>query len=134
MDEKYNDYEEKSEKEFHKFSKKGYSENDAKKVLDNENKIIDLFLKNEKLRDFIDEVKLFFRLVRDFVMGEYRNVPLGTIVSIVGSLLYVLSPLDVISDLIPVIGFLDDAAVMGLCMKFVHDDVQDYKNWLEDKE
>ena len=54
-------------------------------------------------------------------------MPRGTVAAIVGSLLYVLSPVDLIPDMIPVVGYLDDAAVLALCLKFVKHDVDEYK-------
>lgn len=43
--------------------------------------------------------------------GSYREVPWNIIATIGGTLLYMLSPIDLILDVIPFIGYLDDAAV-----------------------
>ena len=57
----------------------------------------------------------------------YKKLPVGTIAAIVGTLLYVLSPVDLIPDFIPGIGYLDDAAVLALCLNFTRFDVEEYK-------
>ena len=67
--------------------------------------------------------------IKDFFTKKYTQVPIGTIMAIVGSLLYVLSPIDIIPDIIPIVGYLDDAAVIGLCMKFVKVDLDKYKKF-----
>ena len=39
---------------------------------------------------------------------NYKKIPFGTIAAVVASLLYFVSPIDVIPDFIPVIGYIDD--------------------------
>lgn len=57
-------------------------------------------------------------MLKDFFTRKYTEVPVGTIMAIAGSLLYVLSPIDIIPDFIPVVGFLDDAGVIAACINF----------------
>ena len=66
-------------------------------------------------------------MLGDVFTGKYKKVPVGTIAAIVGTLLYVLSPIDLIPDFIPVIGYLDDAAMLALCLNFTKYDVEEYK-------
>ena len=44
---------------------------------------------------------------------------------------YALSPIDLMPDFLPAIGLVDDAAVMTLAFKLVHDDVKEFKAWRE---
>ena len=46
-----------------------------------------------------------------------------------GALLYFISPIDLIPDFIPILGFTDDAAVLALCLKLCRDDVLEYWKW-----
>ena len=69
------------------------------------------------------------QMVKDYVGGNYREVPFRTIAAIVSALAYVLFPVDVIPDFIPILGYLDDAAVLALCLKLVQGDVDDYRQW-----
>jgi len=43
--------------------------------------------------------------------------------------IYLLSPLDVIPDVIPVLGFTDDVSVFGLVLAGFAKEIQDYKDW-----
>lgn len=106
--------------------KTSYSESDAKKVLENEDKIKKI-MKNDKLAEFFEYVVIYFRMLKDTFTGRYKNVPFGTIAAIVGTLAYVLSPMDLIPDVIPIVGYLDDAAVLALCVKLTKFDVDRYK-------
>lgn len=86
------------------------------------------------LEKVFDDLMLMFYLVRDWIKGEYKEVPVGSIVAILGGILYFLSPIDAIPDVIPVAGYLDDVFVLGLIIKQVSADLKKYKNWKESKE
>ena len=103
-----------------------YTEEDAQKVMDNQEKI-EKIASNETLRKYLADIKLYFKMLGDVFTGKYKKVPVGTIAAIVGTLLYVLSPIDFIPDFIPVVGYLDDAAMLALCLNFTRFDVEEYK-------
>jgi uncharacterized membrane protein YkvA (DUF1232 family) len=79
-----------------------------------------------KFMKLVNQVKLLFSMIRDYWKGEYKDVPWSTIAAAVGALVYFLSPVDMIPDVIPVIGYIDDAAVVALAVKFVQDDLRKY--------
>ena len=55
-----------------------------------------------------------------------------SIISILAALVYVISPIDLIPDFIPVIGYLDDAAVVTFVLRLgVGHDLKKYKSWQE---
>lgn len=103
-----------------------YTQEDADKVMNNADRI-EKIVSNGTLSKFMKDVKLYFKMLSDVFSRRYTRVPKGTVAAIVGTLLYVLSPVDVIPDVIPVVGYLDDAAVLALCLKFVKHDVDEYK-------
>lgn len=103
-----------------------YSEEDAEKVMKKEEKI-EQIATNDTLHKYLNDIKLYFRMLGDTFTGKYKKLPVGTIAAIVGTLLYVLSPVDLIPDFIPGIGYLDDAAVLALCLNFTRFDVEEYK-------
>ena len=67
--------------------------------------------------------------VQDFVKGNYREVPLATILSVAGALCYLVLPADLIPDVIPVIGYLDDATVFSMALGAAHNDLMAYAQW-----
>ena len=103
-----------------------YTEDDAQKVLDNQEKILRI-ASNETLRRYLNDIKLYFQMLGDIFTGKYTKFPIGTIAAIIGTLLYVLLPVDLIPDLVPVVGYLDDAAMLALCLNFTRFDVDEYK-------
>ncbi|RMJ02716.1 hypothetical protein DOQ08_02180 [Marinobacter litoralis] len=84
-----------------------------------------------RLQRFGTDIKLMFSLIRDYWNGRYRAVPWKTIAAVAGALLYVMNPLDLIPDLIFGFGFLDDAGVVALCLKWVESDLHKYAAWKE---
>ena len=95
---------------FNSFKNKQYSEDDMNKVFDNEENILKK-MNNKYLNDFIEDIKLYFLMLKDFFTKKYTKVPVGTIVAIAATLLYVLAPLDLIPDFMPFVGYLDDAGI-----------------------
>ena len=125
-----NDEQEKVEKEFKKFTETNYTDQDFQKAFDNEEKIVEKANKGALLK-YAEYIPLFFSMLKDFFTKKYKEVPGGTIAAILGTILYIFSPIDIIPDVIPVIGLVDDAAVVALCLKFVSLDVEKYKAWKE---
>ena len=82
-----------------------------------------------KLRQWMEHGKLMLAMVKDYATGRYREVPYWAISAAALALLYVLNPVDVIPDLIPGIGYLDDATVVAFCLKLMERELTKYKEW-----
>src|SRR6185436_20621491 len=65
-----------------------------------------------KIRRLWANVKALTRMIRAWANGEYRRVPLSTLLSASAAILYFLNPFDLVPDFLPV-GLIDDALFMG---------------------
>ena len=74
-----------------------------------------------------------FDMLLDAVTLKY-SVSKGAIGVILGTILYVLCPLDVIPDAIPIIGWLDDLAVLTANMSTIVYVMADYRKWKENRQ
>lgn len=87
------------------------------------------FVRSSAFDRVIADVMLLIAMVGDYYHGRYREVPWTTIAVVTFALLYVLNPLDLIPDVLPVVGYVDDAAVVALCLKAVRSEVRAYGEW-----
>ena len=104
-------------------------EEDVKETLGKEDEIKKLFKRVKVLAKYCNDLCEIFELLRDRVAGVYKETPWKTIAALTGALIYVLSPIDLILDFIPFIGFLDDAVVIGLAIKLAQPDLEKYRTW-----
>lgn len=117
---------------------KGYES--AEKLL-NDPDAIERFLQRleKKLRvvplagDTLASLPVLASLIRSFVKKEYTDIPIGSIIAIISALTYFLSPVDLIPDIVPGVGYVDDALVVAACLKLVESDVEEYIKWREEK-
>lgn len=117
------------DEEFVKNGGKNVTDEDFEKVHKNSEKIKEKFASKKTLRRFLDDAKLLLGLVADYWKGEYRSIPFWAIGAVVFSLLYILNPLDLIPDYIPVLGQIDDVAVMSVCLYLVEKELKKYQQW-----
>ncbi len=88
-----------------------------------------MFQPDTPLGRFVADVKILFSVIQDYISGNYKNIPWHTIAAIGGTLLYVLYPVDLVPDFILGMGLIDDAAVVGLCLKLIEKDLLSYDEW-----
>jgi uncharacterized membrane protein YkvA (DUF1232 family) len=116
------------------FIKKGAASvngEDVKTVMDKAEDITGKVAKSSLLKRFFEDVKRLISMVKDYWTGAYPDVSWWVITVIVFALLFVLSPIDLIPDFIPVIGLLDDALVIALCLMLIEKDLLKYQEWKE---
>jgi len=110
------------------------TQKDIQKVINRSEEIQRKFSARRPLARFIEDGKLLIAIIKDYWAGVYRNIPYGVIASSVFTLIYVLNPFDLLPDVLPIIGQLDDAAVMGACLILIEQDLHKYKDWKEQAE
>ena len=69
------------------------------------------------------------RLLRAWARGRYNVVPWRTLIFALAGIIYFLDPLDLIPDPIPVIGNVDDAAVMAFVLRAIRKDLERFLAW-----
>ncbi|HFU4460175.1 TPA: YkvA family protein [Streptococcus suis] len=70
-------------------------------------------------------------MVRSYIRRDYSKLPKGTILAIIGALIYFFSPVDALPDFLLGAGLLDDAFVLNACLKLIKTDVDAFRSWQE---
>jgi uncharacterized membrane protein YkvA (DUF1232 family) len=85
--------------------------------------------KDNKFKQLFDVALTLVRLVRNYISGDYRQIQTSTIISGLAVLLYVLSPIDLVPDFIPVLGFLDDLSLISWFVGKFQIEITNYREW-----
>ncbi|UBM60409.1 DUF1232 domain-containing protein [Marinilongibacter aquaticus] len=74
------------------------------------------------------------QLLKAYAKGEYRDVEMKNLIIMVASLVYFLSPIDLIPDLLPVFGYADDIALLTYVLRSVSEEVEKFELWQMNKD
>ncbi len=72
------------------------------------------------------QVKLLWKMLGDYLSGGYRELSWGVVAAIAFAVLYVINPFDLVPDVIPVLGWIDDAAVTALVIRTLREQLRKY--------
>jgi uncharacterized membrane protein YkvA (DUF1232 family) len=86
-----------------------------------------LATKGQSLKTYLDDLKLAYKMLRDPYFQLERNKKITLIIA----LLYIISPIDLIPDGIPLLGMLDDVLVAGYAIKQVAGELERYKKMVQ---
>jgi len=108
---------------------RGVSESDIEKVVARSDEIKKKFNPGGPLRRFFLDGQLLLGMIKDYWSRTYRHVPVGVVGAVVFTMLYVFNPLDLMPDVLPIVGQLDDAALVAACLMLVEHDLRAYQAW-----
>lgn len=90
-------------------------------------------VKKGKLGEAWEKLQLLFEVFRAWIKGEYKEIPKGSIIMIIATIIYFVSPVDLVPDFIVGLGLIDDAAVIGFAIKQISKDLEKFKVWKNSK-
>ncbi len=86
------------------------------------------------LLDIWDDLLTLIKLVNAWKSGRYRTIPYKTIVLSATAIFYFIIPFDVIPDILPALGFVDDAAVITFVLNSTREDIARFRAWQEEND
>lgn len=111
----------------------------AKKIIPDKNKInktikkagriFEKLHKVPRLNKFTTNICNFCDLLSDYFDGVYTRFPVNTVIVLLAGLLYVVLPTDVLMDFLPVLGWIDDAAVLNFILHTEQKEISEYLAW-----
>ena len=75
------------------------------------------------------DIPFLSSLAKDYMERVYTEISYNTIIAVVSALLYVVSQIDMLPDVIPGVGYEDDAMVVAFCIKMFPKEINKYKTW-----
>lgn len=100
---------------------------DAKKEKKIKNKAEELDLK--RFIKLFNQIKLALSMLKDYRTGVYIHLPWKTISLIIFAIFYFWNPFDIVPDIIPILGFSDDAITFTAVFKAIQSDIIEYARW-----
>lgn len=119
----------KPDEEFVREGAEKVTEKDIEKVVNREDEIKRQFTARGPLKRFIEDSRMLMAMIKDYRAGSYRGALRWTIAAAAFALIYVLNPFDIIPDMIPFVGAVDDASVIAACLILIERDLFKYREW-----
>ncbi len=105
------------------------TDKDIENVADHADDIRKQFSARGPLKRFIQDGRMLTALIKDWRAGQYRGAMRWTIAAAAFALLYVINPFDLIPDVLPFVGAVDDATVVAACLFLIERDLFKYRDW-----
>jgi uncharacterized membrane protein YkvA (DUF1232 family) len=84
------------------------------------------------LQGLRDDAGALLRMIREASSGHYRRLPKRSLIAALAAVLYFLDPFDLIPDVVPLFGMLDDAVVFMWALRQVRGDLDAFLEWERD--
>ena len=82
--------------------------------------------KARNLGSYMDDFNVLIAMCRDTIIGKYK-MDKWNLSIIIGTIVYVVSPIDAIPDFILVGGWIDDVAIVGYAIRKLSTEMEQYK-------
>lgn len=82
--------------------------------------------------DTIGDVQDLISMLDDYYHGRYKKVPAIVMLGTAAIVAYLVSPIDLIPDGVPILGFIDDALIINIVIELCIDkELERYRAWRE---
>ena len=113
---------------------------EAQEIISNPSKVDEILIQlEEKLKavpvigSTLSDLPLMIAMIKAWIKKEYTVVSPKVIALLVAAILYLIKKKDLISDSVPIVGHLDDLAVLGLALKLSEKELKAFAEWRDGK-
>lgn len=83
------------------------------------------------VQSLFTELHLFLEFVESYRANQYRSISPATLFVAALGVIYLFSPIDLLPDYIPVLGWIDDIAILRVIIEVIRTDLKKFKIWKE---
>jgi uncharacterized membrane protein YkvA (DUF1232 family) len=84
---------------------------------------------DSSMRGARTDLMALLRLLKAWALRQYERVPWPSLLLVAGAVVYFVMPVDMIPDMLPGIGFVDDVAVVSAVMHTLRDELDRFQAW-----
>lgn len=113
---------------------------EAQSIMDKKEKVLNVVSKGIKAtastswaKKYKKDIELIGMMITDYVKNDYEYLNKSTIVIAISALLYIISPINKITDKIPFLKDIDNIAVITFALHAIREELKTYKLWLNTK-
>ena len=81
----------------------------------------------------LDDVKTFFAMSRAIITRHYK-MPWGTFIWLAVLVIYFISPVDALPDVLPLLGFADDGAFLIFVLLLLHKELNNFRQYQQQQQ
>lgn len=71
----------------------------------------------------------FLSLINNYISGKYKDISAKSVIATVAVIIYFVAPFDIIPDALPVVGYVDEAFVIGKCLEIIDEELEKFITW-----
>lgn len=86
--------------------------------------------KGSAIQKIKNKLKSLGLLLRYYANGSYRSIDTKNIVIVLAGMIYFISPIDLIPDILPIVGFADDIALISFIYNSLSEELDKFDTWL----
>lgn len=76
-----------------------------------------------------DDLSSLLRLLKCWATRRYTDVSPRTLVAVIAAVIYFVNPFDLIPDVLPVVGYVDDASVIAFVIASMKSEIERFRAW-----
>lgn len=89
--------------------------------------------KEVQSRDVKEKFFVLGRMIKAYVLGQYRTIPWKPLLMIAAAVIYFVNPIDLVPDWIPVLGLTDDFGILMTVYASVSTEIDKFLIWEKSK-
>lgn len=93
------------------------------------NKLTKIDWKNVSVSTAKEKLSVFSRIASAYATGKYRDISWKSILIVLAAIIYFLNPIDLIPDIIPVLGLTDDFSVLLWVYSTLGSEIDKFLAW-----